>query len=81
MTTFERLLEVSTVGKIHEKVHSNGMIVKYVHPSIEKYISTIQNVDDETVSSNAQELELAISIYSISLLDPSSKYYSDSYKY
>ena len=49
VTTYSRLLETSELGKIYKRVHSNGMVVYYKHPSIESYLNTMRDLTDESI--------------------------------
>ena len=49
VTTYNRLIETSELGKVYKKAHSNGMVVYYKHPSIESYLNTMKNLTDETM--------------------------------
>jgi hypothetical protein len=42
VTTYNRLLETSKLGKTYRKVHSNGLVIYYKHPSIDSYLTTLQ---------------------------------------
>lgn len=67
VTTLIQLVEKSKLGKIYEKIHSNGMIIYVKHPSIKSYLETLQKLTDETMNRYPRLVDLAYSIHKISI--------------
>lgn len=67
VTTYPRLLETSDLGKVYKKVHSNGMIIYYKHPSIESYFATARNLNADTMNKHYALVDLVYGIDKISI--------------
>ena len=64
VTTYERLLETSELGKIYKKAHGNNLIIWYRHPSIENYLNTKNKLREEVYNKYSAYVSDAM-IYSI----------------
>ena len=74
VTTYQRLMETSELGKVYKKAHSNGMIIYYKHPSIESYLKTVGNLSDETKRIHSGLVDLAYGIDKIELRDRGNRF-------